>query len=82
MSESFNEAARTAGEALEQPEVVERSEIVSRAYVVPHGRLPVSEFAYDRAGAASPFGDDLRLPLAPERLTYTHPSEDAGPVHL
>jgi succinate dehydrogenase / fumarate reductase iron-sulfur subunit len=42
----------------------------------------VSEFAFDRAGAASPFGDDVRLPLPLEMITYVHPSEDAGPIHL
>ena len=53
----------------------------SRAYVVPEGRLPVSEFATDRPGASSPFGDDLRLPLPVERLTYVHPSGDDPPSH-
>jgi hypothetical protein len=52
----------------------------SRAYVVPDGRLPVSELALDRPGAGSPFGDDLSLPLPAERLTYTHPTEDAAPA--
>jgi succinate dehydrogenase iron-sulfur subunit len=45
----------------------------SRAKVVKLGRLPVSEFAFDRAGAASPFGDDITFPVPPERLTYEHP---------
>jgi succinate dehydrogenase / fumarate reductase iron-sulfur subunit len=76
MSESYHEAERAAVEAVRQPERV------SRAYVVPTGRLPVSEFAFDRAGAASPFGDDVRLPLPLEMITYVHPSEDAGPIHL
>jgi hypothetical protein len=52
----------------------------SRAKQVPEGRLPVSEFATDRAGAASPFGDDIRLPLPMDRLTYTHPTEGARPA--
>ena len=47
----------------------------SRAKVVQAGRLPVSEFAFDRAGAASPFGDDIALPLPVERLTYQHPAD-------
>jgi succinate dehydrogenase / fumarate reductase iron-sulfur subunit len=68
-------AARTAAGADKRPV------IPSRAHVVVEGRLPVSEFAADRAGAASPFGDDLRFPLPIERLTYTHPSEDAAPQH-
>jgi succinate dehydrogenase / fumarate reductase iron-sulfur subunit len=45
----------------------------SRAKVVKPGRLPVSEFAADRAGAASPFGDDLTFPVPIDRLTYEHP---------
>jgi hypothetical protein len=45
----------------------------SRAKVVKPGRLAVSEFAADRAGAASPFGDDISFPVPVERLTYEHP---------
>jgi hypothetical protein len=44
--------------------------------LVKPGRLPVSELAYDRAGAASPFGDDLRFPLPVAALTYLHPEPD------
>lgn len=55
-----------------QPEQSEPAK-KSRAKVVKAGRLPVSEFAFDRAGAASPFGDDVTFPLAPERLNYEHP---------
>jgi succinate dehydrogenase / fumarate reductase iron-sulfur subunit len=71
--ESYEEAAQTAAAAEKLPV------IPSRVYIVPEGRLPVSEFATDRAGAASPFGDDLRLPLPIEHLTYTHPSESTMP---
>jgi hypothetical protein len=45
----------------------------SRSKIVKPGRLPISEFAFDRAGAASPFGDDLTFPFPAERLTYEHP---------
>ena len=45
----------------------------SRAKVVKPGRLPVSELAFDRPGAASPFGDDIEFPVPVERLTYEHP---------
>jgi hypothetical protein len=45
----------------------------SRGKVVKPGRLPVSEFAFDRAGAGSPFGDDVTLPLPTEALRYAHP---------
>ena len=72
--EPYDQAARTAAAADKRP-------VPSRAYIVPEGRLPVSEFAADRPGAQSPFGDDLRFPLPVERLTYTHPSEDANPSH-
>jgi succinate dehydrogenase / fumarate reductase iron-sulfur subunit len=58
-----------------------RPVIPSRARIVPEGRLPVSEFALDRAGAASPFGDDITFPMPISRLTYTPPSEDAYPQH-
>jgi hypothetical protein len=50
--------------------------------IVKPGRLPVTEFAFDRAGAASPFGDDLHFPLPADRLTYVHPVEGAPPMHL
>jgi len=49
----------------------------SRAKIVKPGRLPVSEFAFDRAGAASPFGDDITFPVPADRLTYEHPEADA-----
>ncbi len=71
--ESPEQAARTAVEA-------ERRPVPSRAgYTAKPGRLPVTEFAFNRAGAASPFGDDLRFPLPLDRLTYTHPSESTVP---
>jgi succinate dehydrogenase / fumarate reductase iron-sulfur subunit len=75
MSESYREAERAAVDA------VRRVERISQAYVLPHGRMPVTELAFDRPGAASPFGDDVHLPLPLELITYVHPSEDAGPVH-
>jgi succinate dehydrogenase / fumarate reductase iron-sulfur subunit len=54
----------------------------SRARTVPEGRLPVSEVAFDRSGAASPFGDDILLPLPVSQLTYVHPTEDAPPLPM
>jgi succinate dehydrogenase / fumarate reductase iron-sulfur subunit len=45
----------------------------SRSKVVKPGRLPVSEVAFDRPGAGSPFGDDIEFPVPAERLTYEHP---------
>ncbi|GAA1035391.1 hypothetical protein GCM10009557_42980 [Virgisporangium ochraceum] len=36
----------------------------------PGTRLPVSELLYNRAGAASPFGDDLQFPLPAGALNY------------
>jgi len=37
------------------------------------GRLPVTEATSDRAGAGSPFGDDITFPVPPEQLAYDHP---------
>ncbi|HKD98019.1 MAG TPA: hypothetical protein VKB69_10500 [Micromonosporaceae bacterium] len=54
----------------------------SRAQVVRPGNLPLTEFTFDRAGAASPFGDDLSFPLPQSELSYVHPDEDAAPQHL
>ena len=36
------------------------------------GRLPLTELTFDRAGAASPFGDDVTFPLPAEDLNYHH----------
>jgi NADH-quinone oxidoreductase subunit B len=44
------------------------------ADAVPGGRLPVNEVAFGRAGAGSPFGDDLTLPLPVDEIDYQHPS--------
>ncbi|MDG4822892.1 succinate dehydrogenase/fumarate reductase iron-sulfur subunit [Asanoa sp. WMMD1127] len=41
-----------------------------------NGRLGVSEAAFDRSGAASPFGDDVEFPLRPRDLNYAHPDQD------
>jgi len=46
------------------------------AEVGPDGRLPVTEVTFDRAGAASPFGDNLTFPLPPNTLTYQHPTTE------
>ena len=51
--------------------------VVSRSQVVRPGRLPVSELAYDRPAAASPFGDDFQFPLPVESLTYLHPQPES-----
>jgi succinate dehydrogenase / fumarate reductase iron-sulfur subunit len=45
------------------------------APVDEHGRLPISEFAFDRAAAPSPFGDDVKFPLPSEDLNYHHPDQ-------
>jgi hypothetical protein len=54
----------------------------SKAYIVPAGRMPLTEILFDRSGAASPFGDDLQFPLPVSELTYVHPTADAPPAHL
>ena len=46
---------------------------VANGRPLPAGRLPVTELLFDRAGAASPFGDDLTFPLPPSALAYRHP---------
>lgn len=51
-------------------------------YVVREGRLPLTEFLFDRAGAASPFGDDIVFPVPASELSYVHPHEGAAPQHL
>jgi succinate dehydrogenase / fumarate reductase iron-sulfur subunit len=53
----------------------------SKARTVPLGSLGVTEILFDRAGAASPFGDDVRFPLPVSELSYVHPTEDAFPEH-
>jgi hypothetical protein len=58
-----------------QPKHSHSGEPKSRAQIVKQGRMPVSEFAFDRAGAGSPFGDDLSFPVPVELLTYEHPAE-------
>jgi succinate dehydrogenase / fumarate reductase iron-sulfur subunit len=45
--------------------------------VGPDGKLPLSEILIDRAGAASPFGDDVTFPVPVERLRYIHPGNDS-----
>jgi hypothetical protein len=42
-----------------------------RSQTVKPGRLPVSEFAFGLAGAASPFGE-VEFPLPVEELDYGH----------
>jgi succinate dehydrogenase / fumarate reductase iron-sulfur subunit len=49
------------------------------APVGPDGRLPLTEVTFDRAGAGSPFGDDVTFPLATDALTYQHPSDEDVP---
>lgn len=56
--------------------------VASRATSITPGNLPLTELLFDRAGAASPFGDDLRFPLPVSHLSYVHPSPDAPPQHL
>lgn len=39
----------------------------------PDGKMPLNEVAFDRAGAASPFGDDVTFPVPTKNLNYHHP---------
>jgi hypothetical protein len=56
-----------------EPKHTRTGEPKSRSKVVKPGRMPVSEVAFDRAGAGSPFGDDIEFPVPVEHLTYEHP---------
>lgn len=40
------------------------------------GHLPISELAFDRPAAPSPFGDDVTFPLPDKSLNYHHPDQD------
>ncbi|MGH3662588.1 MAG: hypothetical protein ACRDT8_06695 [Micromonosporaceae bacterium] len=44
----------------------------SKNQTVKEGRMPVSEFLFDRAGAGSPYGEDLEFPLPVKTLAYRH----------
>src|SRR5262249_17420820 len=46
------------------------------AEVGPDGKMNLSQVAFDRAGAASPFGDSVPFPLPPTSLTYQHPTTE------
>jgi succinate dehydrogenase / fumarate reductase iron-sulfur subunit len=46
------------------------------AAVDDEGNLPISEVAFDRSGAPSPFGEDIQFPLPPGSLNYAHPDQD------
>jgi succinate dehydrogenase / fumarate reductase iron-sulfur subunit len=48
----------------------------SLAAVDEDGNLPISEVAFDRSGAPSPFGEDVQFPLPPNTLNYAHPDQD------
>ncbi len=42
------------------------------------GRLPLTEATYNKAGAASPFGEDVAFPLPAGDLPYQHPAGEAA----
>jgi succinate dehydrogenase / fumarate reductase iron-sulfur subunit len=42
------------------------------AEVGEDGKMAVSEVAFDRPGAASPFGENVTFPLPPSDLNYQH----------
>ena len=46
--------------------------------VRPH-HLPVSEFASERPGPLSPFGEDVEFPLPPDKVAYVHPAAEDRP---
>ena len=52
----------------------------SRSRIVKPGRLPVSEFAAERPGPLSPYGEDVEFPLPPEKVAYVHPAAEDRPT--
>jgi len=69
--------ARLSAAALPSNVVWHRPQQPSRdAEVGPDGKLPLTEVTFDRAGAASPFGDNITFPLPPDSLTYQHPTAE------
>ena len=54
----------------------------SREKPVKEGHLPVSEFAAERAGPLSPFGEDVEFPLPPDKVAYKHPTEADRPSQV
>jgi succinate dehydrogenase / fumarate reductase iron-sulfur subunit len=56
--------------------IFRRDQIPGYAGPATATRLPVSEVTYDKAGAGSPYGDDVTFPLPTESLTYKRPQED------
>lgn len=51
----------------------------SRERPVRAGHLPVSEFAAERPGPLSPFGEDVEFPLPPDKVEYVHPTAQDKP---
>ena len=60
----------------EQRKSLDREELEARPRESsePAARLPVSEFAAERPGPLSPFGEDVEFPLPPEKVSYVHPT--------
>jgi len=54
--------------------VAEKSEKDRRSGAYEEGHLPVSEFAAERAGPLSPFGEDVEFPLPLDKVAYVHPA--------
>jgi succinate dehydrogenase / fumarate reductase iron-sulfur subunit len=50
-------------------------EAVSAGQADAGGKLPVTEFTFDRAGGGSPFGDDKEFPLPADDVDYEHPEK-------
>jgi hypothetical protein len=52
----------------------------SRERPVREGHLPVSEFAAERPGPLSPFGEDVEFPLPADKVQYEHPAPADRPA--
>ena len=77
---SSHSPAHAAAPPAPPPPVVSTWQISLRdgmdAEVDENGRMAVSEVTFDRAGAASPFGESVTFPLPATELNYHHPTED------
>ena len=68
----------------ETVDVVPERAAHSRSRTVKPDRLPVTELAFDKPGAASPFGDDVTFPLPVDQLNFVapeHGGSDGAPEH-
>lgn len=78
-SSSETDASRPAGYPANSAAQTRHDGAVTRSKAVKPGRLGVTETAFDKPGAASPFGEDVEFPLPVEQLAFARPTMDAEP---